>query len=359
MEDKSINAGKVGLTMGGDWKSSESYEKLTCVSHNGRSWVAKKNVSAGVEPSEANSAFWQLMSDRGAQGIQGPVGPQGNSAYVKDGVVNKFELVNNLTQGGQTAALSAEQGKILKQELTELESEISNINKEEVDSADDCISIEDETGKEVFHLDENGLDAKNVKSNGIDVLNEILKTQQSICFVGMHTEPVVVSMSNKVLSLTIPGFACAYNKTFNISKTLTAAITSDGLIRLYYDESTKTLSAYAYNAIVKSNVDLYYIGHVNVSADFQKLTDIFILGEWIYDGERYSILSNHTEIEELKSYINQEIPTINRTISNIKTEDEDSSAEEVVYSSDDEGEEFAKIGSENREKARNCQFEAC
>lgn len=65
MEDKSINAGKVGLTMGGDWKSSESYEKLTCVSHNGRSWAAKKNVSAGVEPTEANSAFWQLMSDRG------------------------------------------------------------------------------------------------------------------------------------------------------------------------------------------------------------------------------------------------------------------------------------------------------
>lgn len=51
MEDKSINAGKVGLTMGGDWKSSESYEKLTCVSHNGCSWASKKNVSAGIEPS--------------------------------------------------------------------------------------------------------------------------------------------------------------------------------------------------------------------------------------------------------------------------------------------------------------------
>lgn len=127
MEDKSINAGKVGLTMGGDWKSSESYEKLTCVSHNGRSWAAKKNVSAGVEPSAANSEFWQMMSDRGEQGIQGPVGPQGNSAYVKDGVVNKFELVNNLTQGGEAAALSAEQGKILKAELTELESEQGSI----------------------------------------------------------------------------------------------------------------------------------------------------------------------------------------------------------------------------------------
>lgn len=123
MEDKSINAGKVGLTMGGDWKSSESYEKLTCVSHNGRSWAAKKNVSAGVEPSEANSAFWQLMSDRGVQGIQGPVGPQGNSAFDGIGV----EIVNNLTQGGESAVLSAEQGKVLKTELTELESEVRGI----------------------------------------------------------------------------------------------------------------------------------------------------------------------------------------------------------------------------------------
>lgn len=126
MEDKSINAGKVGLTMGGDWKSSESYEKLTCVSHNGRSWAAKKNVSAGVEPSEANSAFWQLMSDRGVQGIQGPVGPQGNSAFDGIGV----EIVNNLTQGGESAVLSAEQGKVLKTELTELEHRVDSIAKE-------------------------------------------------------------------------------------------------------------------------------------------------------------------------------------------------------------------------------------
>lgn len=129
MEDKKLNAGRVGLTMKGAWNASQSYEKLNCVSHNGRSWAAKKNVSAGVEPSAANSEFWQMMSDRGEQGIQGPVGPQGNSAYVKDGVVNKFELVNNLTQGGETAALSAEQGKILKTELTELETEVEFIGQ--------------------------------------------------------------------------------------------------------------------------------------------------------------------------------------------------------------------------------------
>ena len=118
-----VNLGKVSMTMGGDWDSSKSYEKLTCVSHNGRSWASKKKVSAGVEPSEANSAFWQKMSERGIQGIQGPVGPQGNSAFDGTGV----EIVNNLTQGGQSAVLSAEQGKVLKTELTELESKVVSL----------------------------------------------------------------------------------------------------------------------------------------------------------------------------------------------------------------------------------------
>ena len=115
-----MDAGRVGILMAGSWNTSQSYEMLSCVSHNGKSWGAKKDVPAGIEPSEANSAFWQLMSDRGVQGIQGPVGPQGNSAFDGTGV----EIVNNLTQGGQTAALSAEQGKVLKTELTELESEV-------------------------------------------------------------------------------------------------------------------------------------------------------------------------------------------------------------------------------------------
>ena len=45
----------------------------------------------------------------GPQGPQGPQGLQGNSGFTGTGL----ELVNNLTQGGATAALSAEQGMIL------------------------------------------------------------------------------------------------------------------------------------------------------------------------------------------------------------------------------------------------------
>lgn len=57
-------------------------------------------------------------------GLKGETGPQGNSGY--QGAAGELEVVNNLTQGGATAALSAEQGKVLKEEITELESEIGN-----------------------------------------------------------------------------------------------------------------------------------------------------------------------------------------------------------------------------------------
>jgi lysophospholipase L1-like esterase len=119
---KKINLGKVGITLEGNYDSSKSYASRTCVFYNHVSWTSKKDVPAGIAPG-SNDEYWQKVSERGAQGERGP---QGNSAYINDGEVNKFELVNNLTQGGEAAALSAEQGKILKKELTELESELQS-----------------------------------------------------------------------------------------------------------------------------------------------------------------------------------------------------------------------------------------
>lgn len=45
------------------------------------------------------------------RGLKGDRGPQGNSGY--RGEAGELEVVNNLTDGGETAALSAEQGKVL------------------------------------------------------------------------------------------------------------------------------------------------------------------------------------------------------------------------------------------------------
>lgn len=47
--------------------------------------------------------------EQGPAGPQGPQGPQGNSGY--SGAAGELEVVNNYTEGGATAALSAEAGK--------------------------------------------------------------------------------------------------------------------------------------------------------------------------------------------------------------------------------------------------------
>lgn len=110
---KKINLGKVGMTAAGSYQSGKAYERLTCVSYNHESWVSKKDVPAGIAPAEG-SEYWQKMASRGEQG------PQGQS-YVDKELV---PIVDNLTTGGSSNVLSAEQGKVLKAELTELDSKI-------------------------------------------------------------------------------------------------------------------------------------------------------------------------------------------------------------------------------------------
>ena len=56
--------------------------------------------------------------------------------------------------------------------IATIEDKTSEIIKKVIKTEDDYICIEDNNGNEVFHLDDNGLDAKNVKSNGKDVLTE-------------------------------------------------------------------------------------------------------------------------------------------------------------------------------------------
>lgn len=63
-------------------------------------------------------AFSHLKGGTGAagpQGEKGEKGDQGNSGY--SGAAGELEVVNNLNDGGATAALSAEQGKVLYQKV--------------------------------------------------------------------------------------------------------------------------------------------------------------------------------------------------------------------------------------------------
>lgn len=117
---ETVKLGKVSMTLGGDYNSSQAYDKLTCVYYDGSSWVSRKAVPAGVAPTAVNSAYWQKVSDRGAQG------PQGQS-YVDKTLV---PIVNDLTTGGSSNVLAAEQGKVLDTKLTELSADVSDISLE-------------------------------------------------------------------------------------------------------------------------------------------------------------------------------------------------------------------------------------
>ena len=57
------------------------------------------------------------------KGEKGDTGAQGNSGYT--GAAGELEVVNNLTQGGATAALSAEMGKVLSEDISQLVGDLS------------------------------------------------------------------------------------------------------------------------------------------------------------------------------------------------------------------------------------------
>ena len=59
------------------------------------------------------------------KGDKGDKGDQGNSGY--QGAAGELEVVNNLTDGGSTAALSAEMGKTLEGEVSQLEAKVTEI----------------------------------------------------------------------------------------------------------------------------------------------------------------------------------------------------------------------------------------
>lgn len=72
--------------------------------------------------------------DTGATGPQGPKGDQGNSGYT--GAAGELEVVNNLTDGGAAKALSAEMGKTINGEVTQLEAKVDDLNGYTKDESD-------------------------------------------------------------------------------------------------------------------------------------------------------------------------------------------------------------------------------
>ena len=59
------SAGRILIMPKGDYNAETDYEMLDLVNYNGKTWLAKKAVSK-IEPSSANSEYWQDMFDIGA-----------------------------------------------------------------------------------------------------------------------------------------------------------------------------------------------------------------------------------------------------------------------------------------------------
>ena len=79
-------------------------------------------VAASGEDTAKNFAF----TFKNLKGEKGEKGDQGNSGYT--GAAGELEVVNNLTDGGATKALSAEMGKTLEGEVSQLEAKVSGLS---------------------------------------------------------------------------------------------------------------------------------------------------------------------------------------------------------------------------------------
>ena len=58
----SVNLGKVGLLLRGDWDSDIDYAALDVVSHDGYSYAARV-ANKNVEPSAETAAYWQPLAE--------------------------------------------------------------------------------------------------------------------------------------------------------------------------------------------------------------------------------------------------------------------------------------------------------
>ena len=127
------------------------------VSININNQVGTPSGAASIIGKTLNIDLYNLKGDKGddgEQGVpgpQGPEGPQGNSGY--QGAAGELEIVNNLSDGGGTKALSAEMGKQL------------NIVKPGIsEGTTGDLEVADENGNAIVIFKDGGIQTKNFDS---------------------------------------------------------------------------------------------------------------------------------------------------------------------------------------------------
>lgn len=90
-------------------------------------------------------------------------------------------------------------GEIYKK-VTELEGQISNIKNENTEElSDNSIVIQSEEGEDIAEFDKNGCNFKNAKSNGVDLLDELAKKQESLTNLEEETTETPIDESIDIL----------------------------------------------------------------------------------------------------------------------------------------------------------------
>ena len=112
------SAGRVLLIPKGDWNARTTYTGLDWVRHNGAAWVCK-NTCTGIEPTEANSDNWQIMSRDGTEIIvdaeisdqsENPVQNKAIKKYVDDHSTDVADMTGaTATQNGAHGLVPAPQ----------------------------------------------------------------------------------------------------------------------------------------------------------------------------------------------------------------------------------------------------------
>ena len=142
------DAGKIVITPKGKYNSTTTYEWLDEVTYDGKAYIALKTVT-GVTPSD-DGVNWRLFLEPNDI-VAGNLVPTFTEASTRSNIVSGENLstilgkvkkyftdlkghafnepVNNLTTSTTGSALDASQGKVLKDEVDEINSNLSNLEE--------------------------------------------------------------------------------------------------------------------------------------------------------------------------------------------------------------------------------------
>jgi len=81
---------RVSIVPKGAWNSNNTYERLDLVSHNGSSYIARKNVPLNTQLS--NNEYWILVAEKGTDGINGINGINGTNGEDGNGISSITEV---------------------------------------------------------------------------------------------------------------------------------------------------------------------------------------------------------------------------------------------------------------------------